>query len=146
MAGLSFASEDEDFVSGNGYYRMQNGSGKLLLQGLSQIYGKSPRLYLFGFSGGAQFVTRFAEAYPEQVDRWCAYAGRVSDPLAPRADSPRAYLLCGDADERLAEVKDYYQNGIAAARPWQLRIVPQSGHEIAVGEYPEIFRFLTPLR
>lgn len=142
LVGLSFASDDADFVSNDSYYRMHNGSGKLLLQGLTQIYGQTPRLRLFGFSGGAQFVTRFAEAHPEQIDCWCAYAGRVSDPLALGAVSPPAYLLCGEADERLTEVKNYYQSGIAANRPWQLRIVPQSGHEIAVGEYPQIFRFL----
>lgn len=69
LVGLSFASDEELFRSGRGYYYASQGSGDLLLEGLRKVFGKDLPVLLYGFSGGAHFTSRFTEWKPERVLR-----------------------------------------------------------------------------
>lgn len=110
LVAPSFTPEEH-----HGYQRLESGaSGQGADQDLETIVAevaeltgaRSGPLYLFGFSGGAQFVHRFTLAHPERVaaaavgspgwytfpDSTTGYPyglGRSSDPAAPRFEPDR---------------------------------------------------------
>ena len=54
-------SEEDLYQNRKGYYRPEQGSGQALLDEIKRVYGKDLPIVLYGFSGGAQFVSRFVD-------------------------------------------------------------------------------------
>jgi pimeloyl-ACP methyl ester carboxylesterase len=111
LVALSFASERRDISPqvGKGYYYVEHGSGKLLLDGLRKIIGKDVPICIFGFSGGGHFTHRFVYRFPERVRGWAVYSigWYAAAPLFARAKPPGIFL-CGMADERLSATRDAF--------------------------------------
>lgn len=118
LVGLSFSSRIEDLRNGNGYYYASKGSGKLLLDGLKQIYPIDLPIYLYGFSGGAHFVSRLAEWIPGKIGGFCAYSAAWWDKPTYLKNPPKGIIACGEKDERLGASLSYFLYGRKVNRQW----------------------------
>jgi len=105
VVGPSFPSD--------GYQFLQRESDRQLIElvaALARRHRLHPKAYLVGFSGGAQFVHRFAHAHPERVVGYAAHSagswstgGGWGDPN-PAAKALPGVVTCGSADTaRMAE-------------------------------------------
>ena len=130
LVGISFASEVPLLKSGRGYYYPRLGSGQLLLDGIDQVYHHDLPLLLFGFSGGAHFVSGFEEWKPQRVLGWCAYSAEWWDEPVIRESSPPGLVACGEDDERLGASLIYFKQGRALGKPWAWLCAPKTGHSI----------------
>jgi len=128
LVGLSFASNTEDIHSGKGYYYASCGSGTVLLEAVDRIFGKKLPLLLYGFSGGAHFVSRFSEWKPDRVMGWCAYSAGWWDIPKVSKIKPPGIVVCGEDDERLGASLAYFKQGRAIGKPWLWIEVKDNGH------------------
>ncbi|MCS6245418.1 MAG: hypothetical protein H2172_16420 [Opitutus sp.] len=115
LVGVSFSSPPA-LLYGNpakGYYYPEQGSGEALINGLHKIYGKNVKILLYGFSGGAQFGSRFAELYPEKMLGWAAYSASFwKNPNSAGPNSAPGIVACGEFDaERYGPSFAYFQQG-----------------------------------
>ncbi len=128
LVGLSFASEPKDLQNGTGYYYAAKGSGSILRDGITRLFGRDLPILLYGFSGGAQFTSRFVEWNPECVVAWCAYsAGWWDNPQASNV-MPPGIVACGEGDQRLGASLVYFKQGRAVGKPWLWIGIPKTGH------------------
>ena len=73
VIALNYSSSEEDlYQNRKGYYCPEQGSGQALLDKIKRVYGKDLPIILYGFSGGAQFVSRFVDWRPDRIVAWCA--------------------------------------------------------------------------
>lgn len=128
IVGLAFMSKGTDVRSKQFYYYAGNGTGKLLLDGLKKIYGVEIPILLYGFSGGAHFVSRFAEWKPERVLAWCAYSAGWWDKPVTNSFSPPGIIACGEEDERLIATRNYFWDGRELGKPWLLIELKKQEH------------------
>jgi hypothetical protein len=90
-------------ASNPGYYQVLGGeAGKQLVDLFKQLktkYRLHDKLFLYGFSGGAQFSHRFTMAYPEIVIGCSAHSGGTWGPeLNVKAIGIPMFFSCGLAD------------------------------------------------
>ncbi|MEI9896995.1 MAG: hypothetical protein WDN28_24835 [Chthoniobacter sp.] len=129
LIGISFASDEGLFPLGRGYYYASKGSGDVLLTAVRQIYGRDLPLALYGFSGGAQFVSRFVEWHPDRVLTWCAYSAGWWDKPVRSNPSPPGIVACGEDDSsRFGASLSYFLQGRAAGKPWTWVSVARTDH------------------
>ena len=128
LIGLSFASAAKDLHNGTGYYYVENGSGKLLLDGINKLFNSDLPILLYGFSGGAHFTSRFVEWKPERVISWCAYSAGWWDEPKKSDIMPPGIVACGENDERLGASLIYFKQGRAVGKPWLWIGIPYNGH------------------
>lgn len=80
VIALNYSSSEEDlYQNRKGYYRLEQGSRQVLLNEIKRVYGKDLSIVLYGFSGGAQFVSRFVDWCPDRIIAWCAYSAQFWD-------------------------------------------------------------------
>ena len=132
LVGLSFSSPP-DLLYGNpakGYYYPEQGSGELLIAGLKKIYGQDVKILLYGFSGGAQFGSRFAALYPDRMLGWAAYSAsfwKTPDSASPT--SPPGIVACGEFDaDRYGPSFVYFQQGRRKDARWTWVSIGNVGH------------------
>jgi len=131
LAALSFASDGTLLRQGRGYYYASTGSGKLLLDGLNSEFPKNIPLLVYGFSGGAQFTSRFAEWDQARILGWCAYSADWWDqPVHHTFPSP-GLVICGEDDYRYGASLTYFKEGRSLGDPWLWVTVAHNGHAIA---------------
>ena len=71
VIALNYSSSEEDlYQNRKGYYRPEQGSRQALLNEIKRVYGKDLPIVLYGFSGGAQFVSRFVDWCPDRIIAW----------------------------------------------------------------------------
>lgn len=139
LVGLSFASPREAIHDGTGYYYASQGSGKIFMEGIREIYGFEPPLIFCGFSGGAHFTSRFVEWKPEAVLTWAAYSAGWWDEPEPAEVTPPGLVACGDQDHRrYGPSLFYFKQGRAAGKPWLWVSLPGIGHRTT----PELNEFI----
>jgi hypothetical protein len=131
LVGLSFASDAEKLQKGQGYYYPAQGSGQLLLDGISQAFNTDIPLLLYGFSGGAHFTSGFSAWKPERVLGWCAYSAEWWEKPYSNRISPPGLVICGDKDERYGASLTYFKQGRALGKPWLWVSVSNDGHSIS---------------
>ena len=120
--------EKESLKNGRGYYYPSKGSGKPLLDGIKQIYFKEIPIFLYGFSGGAHFVARFAEWVPDRVAGFCAYSAAWWDDPKSLKNAPLGIIACGENDERLGASLSYFLDGRKLNKKWVWVKIPDIGH------------------
>ena len=133
VIAINFSSDPEKMYSAEhaGYYWPEQGSGDALLQAVNQTYGKELPLLIYGFSGGAQFTSRFAEWIPSRITVWAAYSAQFWD--APVADSSKAcppgIVACGEYDNsRWFPSFSYFYKGRELGKPWTWVSISETGH------------------
>lgn len=132
VVGVSFFSSPSLLYGkpAKGYYYPEQGSGAALLDGLHKIYEKDVKILLYGFSGGAQFGSRFAELYPDRMLSWAAYS--ASFWKAPDYASPTTspgIVACGEFDaERYGPSFAYFQQGRRKDARWTWVSIGNVGH------------------
>lgn len=139
LAGIHFESPVELLSQCQGYYQVSKGSGDLLLEGVRKIYGKNLPILLFGFSGGAHFITRFIAWKPERVTGWAAGGAGVLEPPPLQESSPPGVMACGENDSRLGGALGFFKQGRAAGKPWLWVEMPKVGHSLTP-EFEEFVR------
>jgi pimeloyl-ACP methyl ester carboxylesterase len=132
LVGVSFSSSPELLYGdpARGYYYPEQGSGEVLIRGMHELYGKDVKLFLYGFSGGAQFSARFADQHPERVLSWAAYAACFwADSVAAAPSGPPGIVTCGEFDaERYGPAFGYFQQGRRKEARWTWVSVGNIGH------------------
>lgn len=129
MVGISFASECEDIENGRGYYHANKGSGTVLLNGLTAANGGGIPLYMYGFSGGAHFTSRFVMWRPQTVRAWCAYSAAWWDEPSSGKNFPAGIIACGRNDIRVDSSLKFFESGRALAANWLWACPHDVGHE-----------------
>ena len=132
LAGVSFSSPP-DLLYGHpakGYYYAEQGSGEALIKGLRRLYGGDVKLLFYGFSGGAQFGSRFAEQNPGRMLGWAAYSASFwSEPLSASPASVPGIVACGEFDaERYGPSFAYFQQGRRKEARWTWVSLGRVGH------------------
>lgn len=132
LVGVSFSSPPELLYGdpARGYYYPEQGSGEILIRGLRELYGKDVKLFLYGFSGGAQFCARFTDQHPERVLGWAAYAACFwAAPVSATPYSPPGIVTCGEFDAaRYGPAFGYFQQGRRKEARWSWVSVGGIGH------------------
>ena len=128
LVGVSFASVVDDLQSGHGYYYPEQGSGSVLLNGLRAFNCENVPLFLYGFSGGAHFVSRFVQWHPQNVRAWCAYAAAWWSMPIGDAALPPGIVACGSDDFRVAASRNYFHAGRERGAQWLWAEMPGVGH------------------
>jgi len=130
LVGLSFASDQDVIDDNKGYYTASAGAGQLLLNGIDHNIAQDVPLLLYGFSGGAHFVSSFEEAYPERVMAWCAYTAAWWQAPQAAQHNPPGIVACGKMDDqRFASTFAYFQQGRKLGKPWCWVALEGTGHE-----------------
>lgn len=129
---LNYSSDEEDLYQNHkGYYWPDQGSGKALLDEIKRVYGKDLPIVLYGFSGGAQFVSRFVDWCPDRIIAWCAYSAQFWDypKDGSKVTKARGIVACGDQDGlRWQPSFGFYYKGRKNNRPWIWVNVSNTGH------------------
>jgi len=139
LIGLSFASDESTLHDFKGYYCASLGSGKLLLDAIDQHVSNGVPLLLYGFSGGAHFVSTFQESYPQRVMAWCAYTAFWWEEPKANTFTPPGIVACGKLDlARYASSFEYFQQGRRLGKPWCWLSLSNTDH----AENDELIRFM----
>lgn len=103
VIALNYSSDPEKMYGHEkqGYYWPEQGSGKALLDEIKRLYGKDLPILIYGFSGGAQFTSRFIDYAPKRIIAWCAYSAQFWDAPKSQEDggcTARGIVACGELD------------------------------------------------
>lgn len=131
VIALAFRSDAEPMYDERrrGYYWPEQGSGPALLEAVEKHFGADLPILIYGFSGGAQFTSRFAEWAPERVAAWAAYSAQFWDPPAANDIAPPGIVACGDHDgSRWQPSFAYFYQGRELGKPWTWVSIPDTGH------------------
>jgi hypothetical protein len=132
VIALNYSSTEEDlYENRKGYYWPEQGSGQALLDEIKRVYGKDLPIILYGFSGGAQFVSRFVDWCPDRIIAWCAYSAQFWDypKDASKVTQARGIVACGDQDGlRWQPSFAFYYQGRKNKRPWIWVNISNTGH------------------
>lgn len=118
LIGVSFASVIDGLRAGKGYYYPEQGSGIVLLDGLRTFKCENVPLFLYGFSGGAHFVSRFVQWHPQNVRAWCAYAAAWWTMPVEDFVLPPGIVACGGDDFRVTASRNYFHAGRERGAQW----------------------------
>nr|DAH48338.1 MAG TPA: Esterase.3A [Caudoviricetes sp.] len=132
VIALNYSSLAEDLLENRkGYYWPEQGSGQALLDEIKRVYGKDLPIILYGFSGGAQFVSRFVDWCPDRIIAWCAYSAQFWDypKDGSKITKARGIVACGDQDGlRWQPSFGFYYQGRKNKRPWIWVNISNTGH------------------
>ncbi len=132
VIALNYSSSEEDlYQNRKGYYYPEQGSGQALLDEIKRVYGKDLPIILYGFSGGAQFVSRFVDWAPYRIIAWCAYSAQFWDypKDGSKVTKARGIVACGDKDGfRWQPSFGFYYQGRKNKRPWIWVNISNTGH------------------
>ncbi len=134
VIGPTFPSE--------GYQMLQQNADKQLIglaESLARKFKLHPKIFLVGFSGGSQFVHRFAMKYPDMVIGCAAHSGGTwTDALNPRAMGVPFAISCGEKDTnkstpdcpltRVEWAKAFAAKMLAGGFYFKFRTWPDVGH------------------
>lgn len=132
LAALHLVSDPDDLYDrdGKGYYYTRLGAGEAVANKLKEIYGKDEKVFMYGFSGGAQFGSRFLEQYSDMVASWALYSASFwPSPSIASETSPPGIVACGEYDAtRFAPTYAYFQEGRNFGARWTWVSVENVGH------------------
>lgn len=134
LVGVSLASPRQYEGDRHGYYYAKRESGDLLCRAVKEGCGNDLPLLLYGFSGGAHFVSRFAAYKPGRVLGFCAYSAAWWDAPSGTDGQVPALLACGDEDgPRFGPALMHFKQGRAMGNRWCWVTLPHIGHHIPAG-------------
>jgi pimeloyl-ACP methyl ester carboxylesterase len=131
IVAIHYQSDPGPMYDGSeeGYYWADQGSGEALLLAIETHYGKSLPILIYGFSGGAQFTSRFAEWVPERVMGWAAYSAQFWDVPKSAENNPPGIVACGEYDgARWFPSFSYFYQGRELGKPWTWVSLRETGH------------------
>ena len=130
LVGVTFRSPLQILKDQRGYYEASRGSGRVLLNLLDKAGFAEYPLFMFGFSGGAHFVSSFVEEYSERVLAWCAHSAAWWGAIRGNAANiPPGIVACGAEDTRLGASLSFFKKGRSVGRRLSWVEIPGSGHE-----------------
>lgn len=125
LIGCHFKGEG----AGLSYQLPANGSGKLLVDVIKQVYKKDLPMAMYGFSAGAQYASRFIALYPRRVTVWGVYAAGSVDQVRAGQQLPPGVVACGEKDtSRYNGLRTFYNEGRMQGYRWMWLSVPESAH------------------
>ena len=132
LAAVTFRSSPA-LLYGNparGYYFPEQGAGPALVSVIKEAYGNDPNILLYGFSGGAQFGSRFLDMYSERVLSWATYSASFwSSPRSCGPATSPGIVACGEFDaERYGPSFAYFQQGRRKDARWTWVSIGNIGH------------------
>lgn len=145
LIALAFSSDPDDMYGDakKGYYWPEQGSGDVLLEAVRSTYGGDLPIAIYGFSGGAQFTSRFVEWVPERILVWSAYSAQFWGKPAlaeTAAANPPGIVACGELDaSRWFPSFSYFYQGRELGKPWTWVSIAETGHH-RKGSFEEFVR------
>lgn len=131
VIAINFSSSPEEMYGAerSGYYWPEQGSGNALLEAVRITYGRDLPILIYGFSGGAQFASRFVEWKPERILSWAAYSAQFWDDPVSASASPSGIVACGELDSsRWFPSFSYFYKGRQLGKPWTWVSIANTGH------------------
>ncbi|MGE9289507.1 MAG: hypothetical protein ACQKBT_00870, partial [Puniceicoccales bacterium] len=123
-----------------GYYWPEQGSGEALLSEINKVYGEDLPILLYGFLGGAHFVSRFTEWMPESVVAWSAYSAQFWDSPTEGEVLPPGIVACGEMDGvRWFPSFSYFYEGRRLGKLWTWVSLAGTGH-VRNGKFEQFVR------
>ncbi len=143
-----------------------------LIEQVGKVWPIQSRVILHGFSGGAQFVHRYAMAHPDKVAGVAAHSGgtwstldgeekkigdfTLSDKINPAAKGIPFVVSCGEADQEFSS-KGAKLNRINGAKKFaadlkslefdvELKTWPRIGHQYTPGAYEQTRALVAKIR
>ena len=143
-----------------------------LIEQVGKVWPIQPRVILHGFSGGAQFVHRYAMTHPDKVAGVAAHSGgtwmtpdgeekkigdfTLSDKINPAAKGIPFVVSCGEADQEFSS-KGAKLNRINGAKKFaadlkalefdvELKTWPRQGHVYTPGAYEQTKALVVKIR
>ena len=138
MIAPSFRFDKQDWNNKQSFQYPKVWSGDALFQIIREV-GKIKavdigRIYLFGFSAGAQFVHRFALLYPDNVPAAAAIAAGGYTYPSHRI-STKFFIGVGQNDhDRLKRAKRFINKANALSIDARLHVMPGVGHRLNQGQ------------
>ena len=145
----TFKFNQADFDAQKAYQYPAVWSGKALLDMLSKAKSNGlnySRLYLVGFSAGAQFVSRFSFIYPDIIDA-CAIMSSGAR-VAPKKKTNVKYFVgigIRDIEYRTENAKIFYNAAISLGIPIEYKQYSME-HEISGTELNDVVNFFERVR
>lgn len=134
IIGVSFYSPENILKEKRGYYDASRGAGHALISLLGKAGMSGRPLLMFGFSGGAHFVSSFVEWHPKDVLTWCAHSAAWWNSIRQQNEAmPPGIVACGGEDIRLGASLSYFKEGRAKGRTLSWVEIPNVGHSRNVG-------------
>ena len=99
----------------DGYQTFRGQEDKKLIQIIEEVKKDfsidESKIFIVGFSGGAQFAHRFALKYPEEVRAACVLSAGDYDRPRQLSETSRVkyFVAVGEEDERYGKTKDFYR-------------------------------------
>jgi len=134
IIALNYQSAPQDFYFGNRknyYFPLESGSGKALLDEIKNVYGKDLPILIYGVSGGAEFVSQFADYAPERIIAWCAYSAyfyETPKTIPHEKTQARGIIACGELDHRMQCAYSYFYIGRQQNKNWIWVNLKKTGH------------------
>jgi len=130
LVGIHFESPHDLLFLGKGYFYAEQGSGNLLLKAIDNVCKKTLPILMYGSSGGAHFVSSFANWHSERVIAWCAYSAGWWEPPHTNVTTNCGIIACGEADGvRYDASLAYFRQGRALGKHWTWVSLMDAGHE-----------------
>ena len=131
ILSISFKSDPAKMYGQNrqGYYWPEQGSGEVLIDAIRTTYGTELPILIYGYSGGAQFASRFVEWIPQRVTAWAAYSAQFWDAPRDNSQAPPGIVACGDLDgSRWHPSFSYFYRGRTLTKNWAWVSIRNTGH------------------
>jgi len=147
----SFVYDDKDHDNETSYQYPKTWSGQALndiLNSFDSKQGMMPsRIYMLGFSAGAQFASRYAMLYPDYVTA-CAFnaAGATDDPIKYQAT--KFYVAVGSLDEdvRKQTAQNFYSLAQKQGIDVTFKQYDNVGHAISDDEINDELAFFSRIK
>lgn len=130
-----------------GYQELVHGEDERLIRMISEAqkeFSVDPdRIFLVGYSGGAEFVHRFALKHPQYAKAACVIGGENYVMLpGPKAGRVRYYVAVGKKDDRRQATLFFYQRLKKKGYDVSFQDYPSVGHELNASIREMVVRFL----
>lgn len=140
----TFKFNEEDFNRNKAYQYPNAWSGKALIKMMKKAKKNGlnySKLYLMGFSAGAQFTSRFSLLYPKLVQA-CAFMASGGKVVPKRKTNVKYFVGIGTMDDsfRLDNAQNFYNKAKKLGISVEYRTYP-IGHEESEEEIKDILNF-----
>lgn len=146
----SFMEDSNNWESQTSYQYPQAWSGNALnniLRSFSSKHSLSPScLYMFGFSAGAQFVSRYSQIYPDFV-KACAFNAAGGTDYPCKYQATKFFVAIGTQDENVR--KEVAQDFYSAAKQKGISVIYKQynvGHDLCDEEINDELEFFSRVK
>jgi hypothetical protein len=121
LVAATFSSPGQDTVkNGGGFVHADQGSGQLLLDGVSQVFGSSLPIILYGRGFSGAYAMSFAGWHKDRLLSWAAYTDSFPDDVAQLHSIPAIIACDQNSPAAISQGQQIFKQGRLQNKPWTL--------------------------